>query len=293
LLQIKFQNNPNWLALPKDIWNIIIPRVAKQGYAIFSDYGDNNFRKPMVDKLKRIKGIKNLSLTCRLLHTLTQEYANKQLKGIQEDFNKAEVKLEALLFDAVTEVLGSAVANICLKLGADINAPIYRVDGRYFEYLPGGNETLLTWGLKNKEYSHYVPRRALKFGADPLCPNTLGELPLDVAKKHRRWEQVPMLEEYCKKERIQRKKEKARKELLKILHDIKNQSEKKIYNDRASAKNKTKPSSLFSLKNSWMRYLGIGAGILCIALIYNKWKESQSIENDENNDDDIFIYGNH
>jgi hypothetical protein len=243
-------NTPNWLALPKDIWKEVIPWVASQGWDIFSSYGNNDFRKLMIDKMIHIKGVKDLALTCRLLHELTQEYANEQLKDIQDDLNKVKGGAQTLLFNAVAQkMVGDALGNICLKFGANINAPIYKVDKCSFEYQPGGNETLLTWGLKNKDYSHFVPQRVLDFGADTLCPNALGELPLEVAEQYNRWEFVPTLKEACEKAHLKR---------IQNLRLKPNQSQVHFKVPKPAKKIKPQPFLSFLFDDNWMRYLAIG-----------------------------------
>lgn len=172
--------------IPNDIWFQIFGWINQDIEKSLSQAENTN---KAVGMFRAIKNILSCTTVCRAMNVAAVdaivqylERANNYLELLSG--GKDKVLYRALRGRWYRCDYDEKLTRLCCKLGADINS-------RKFT----NGETLLTYAIKKKDEKLF--EKMVKFGADLMCPNFRGQVPIDLAEElHYRSELPVLLKDY-------------------------------------------------------------------------------------------------
>lgn len=175
------------IAVQEIIIDFLTQDIAKATHNEPSLQEDTRPKWRSVREYRYIQRIFPLNGVCRKFHAFIRPIIIKRFANISASLHSLG-DIDRVLSEAV-DGYSSDLIKACVHAGADINAIKYTGNNIILAKYQG-KETLLTQAIKKGDASKV--KKLLSLGANPMLPNALGEVPIDIAFK-RSYEEIAVI----------------------------------------------------------------------------------------------------
>ncbi len=173
------QVNAPITAFPAEIWENIFYWLNKDLESKW--FHEKETEATLLKKLEEIRKIIPIAKSCKKLHAIGTCKVANILTRMQALMQKEEGVQKLLYYATKKELLdyvAKRLVQVGCKLGGDLDKASYTAPNVIVKS-QCGKETLLTLAVKQNDYE--MTKRLLELGANPMQPNTQGEIPIDLA----------------------------------------------------------------------------------------------------------------